>query len=66
MGKRTFRTFAVASKCVKKTLFVNKQPVDQYLRNYISNDIHDRNIAYSVCDIYQRSNSTISDLHCMQ
>ena len=34
-----------------------------HLGNYISNDIHDRNIVSSVCDLYQRSNSTISDFN---
>ena len=45
---------------------LNKQPIsivdnDKHLGNYISNDIHDRNIVSSVCDLYQQSNSTISD-----
>ena len=45
---------------------LNKRPIsivdnDKHLRNYISNDIHDRNIVPSVCDLYQQSNSTISD-----
>ena len=30
---------------------------------YTSNDIHDRNIVSIVCDLYQRSNSTISDFN---
>ena len=43
---------------------LNKQPItivdnDKHLGNYISSDIHDRNIVSSVCDLYQRSNSTI-------
>ena len=47
---------------------LNKQPIsivdnDKHLGNYISNDIHDRNIVSSVCDLYQRSNSTISDFN---
>ena len=33
------------------------------LGNYISNDIHERIIVSSVCDFYQRSNSTISDFN---
>ena len=36
---------------------------DKHLGNCISNDIHDRNIVSSVCDFYQRSNITISDLN---
>ena len=47
---------------------LNKQPIsivdnDKYIGNYLSNDIHDINIVStsSVCDLYQRSNSTISD-----
>ena len=45
---------------------LNKQHVsivdnDKHLGNNISNDIHDRNIVSSVCDLYQRNNSTISD-----
>ena len=36
---------------------------DKHLGNYISNDIHDRNIVSSVCDLYQRSNSTISNFN---
>ena len=36
---------------------LNKQPIsivdnDKHLRNYISKDIHDRNIVSSVCDLY--------------
>ena len=49
---------------------LNKQPIsisivdnDKHLGNYISNDIHDRNIVSSVCDLYQRSNSTISNFN---
>ena len=47
---------------------LNKQLIsivdnDKHLGNYISNDIHDRNIVSSVCDLYQRSNSTISDFN---
>ena len=46
---------------------LNKQPIiivdiDKHIKIYISNDIHDRNIVSSVCDLYQRGNSTISDL----
>ena len=36
---------------------------DKHLGNYISNDIHDRNIVSSVIDLYQRSNSRISDFN---
>ena len=36
---------------------------DKHLGNYLSNDINDRNIVSSVCDLYQRSNSTISDFN---
>ena len=51
-------------------IYLNKQPIsivdnDKHLGNYISNDIHDRNIVSSVCDLYQRSNSTISDRNCV-
>ena len=47
---------------------LNKQPIsivdnDKHLGNYMSNDIHDRNIVSSVCDLYQRSNSTTSDFN---
>ena len=35
---------------------------DKHLGN-ISNDIHDRNIVSSVCDLNQRSNSTILDFN---
>ena len=47
---------------------LNKQPIsivdnDKNLGNYISNDIHDGNIVSSVCDLYQRSNSTYSDFN---
>ena len=49
---------------------LNKQPIrivdnDEHLGNYISksNDIHDRNIVSSVCVLYQRNNSTISDFN---
>ena len=34
---------------------------DKHLRNYISTDIADRNIADNVYDLYQRSNWVISD-----
>ena len=30
---------------------------------FISNDIHDRNIVSSVCNLYHRSNNTISDFN---
>ena len=36
---------------------------DKDLGNNISNDTHYRNIVSSVCDLYQRSNSTISDFN---
>ena len=36
---------------------------DKHIGNYISKDIHDRNIVSSVCDLYQRNNSTISDFN---
>ena len=36
---------------------------DKHLGNYTSNDIYDRNIVSSVCDLYQRINSTISDFN---
>ena len=47
---------------------LNKQPIsivdnDKHIGNYISNNIHDRNIVSSVCDLYQRSNSTISNFN---
>ena len=34
---------------------------DKHLGNYISTDIHDRNIIANVCDLYQRSNSIITE-----
>ena len=34
---------------------------DKHLGNFISSDIQDRNVISSVCDLYQRSNSIISD-----
>ena len=34
---------------------------DKHLGNYISTNIHDRNIIGSVSDLYQRSNWVISD-----
>ena len=54
--------------CTLGPICLNKQPIsivdnDKHLGNYISNDIHDRNIVSSVCDLYQRSNSTISDFN---
>ena len=36
---------------------------DKHIGKYISNDIHDRNIVSSVWDVYQRSNSTLSDFN---
>ena len=34
---------------------------DLHLGNYISNDIHERNMTGIVCDFYQRSNSILDD-----
>ena len=34
---------------------------DKHLGNFMSSDIQDRNVISSVCDVYQRSNSIISD-----
>ena len=34
---------------------------DKHLGNYISTNITDRNIIDNICDLYQRSNSVISD-----
>ena len=50
------------------SICLNKQPIsnvdnDKHLGHYISNDIHDRNIVSSVCDLYQRSNCTNSDVN---
>ena len=44
----------------------NSQPItivncDKHLGNFISSDIQDRNVISSVCDLYQRSNSSIPD-----
>ena len=49
-------------------IYLNKYRInivdnDKHLGNYISNDIHDRNIVSSVIDLYQRSNSRISDFN---
>ena len=47
-------------------IFLNSQPItivnsDKHLGNFISSDIQDRHVISSVCDLYQRSNSIISD-----
>ena len=47
-------------------IYLNGQPItivnsDKHLGNFISSDIQDRNVISSVCDLYQRSNSIISD-----
>ena len=34
---------------------------EKHLGNYVSTDIEDRNIIADICDLYQRSNSLISD-----
>ena len=49
---------------------MNKQPINivdnvKHHGNYISNDIHDRNIVSSVSDLYQRSNGPISDFNAL-
>ena len=49
-------------------IYLNNQSIsivshDKHLGNYISTDIHDRNIIANVCDLYQRSNSIITDFH---
>ena len=36
---------------------------DKHLGNYISTDIHGRNIIDNVCDLYRRSNSIITEFH---
>ena len=47
-------------------IYLNKEIVtsvnsDLHLGNYISTNIHERNMTGAVCDFYQRSNSVISD-----
>ena len=49
-------------------IYINNQSIsivshDKHLGNYISTDIHDRNIIVNVCDFYQRSNSIITEFH---
>ena len=49
-------------------IYLNKESIsivnsDVHLGNYISSDIHDRNIINNVCDFYQRSNSIIHDFY---
>ena len=49
-------------------VFINGKRVevvqsDVHLGNYISTNITDRNIVGHVCDLYQRSNSVISDFN---
>ena len=49
-------------------IYLNNQSIsivshDKHLGNYISTDIHDRNIIANVCDLYQRSNSIITEFH---
>ena len=49
-------------------VFINGKRVevvqsDAHLGNYISTNITDRNIVGHVCDLYQRSNSVISDFN---
>ena len=36
---------------------------DKHPGNYISTDIHDRNILANVCDLYQHSNGIITEFH---
>ena len=47
-------------------IYLNSQPItilnsNKHLGNFISSDIQDRNVISSVCNLYQRSNSIISD-----
>ena len=47
-------------------IYLNSQPItivnsDKHLGNLFPSDIQDRNVISSVCDLYQRSNSIISD-----
>ena len=49
-------------------IYLNNQSIsivshDRHLDSYISTDIHDRNIIANVCDLYQRSNSIITEFH---
>ena len=49
-------------------IYLNNQSIsfvfhDKHLGNYISTDNHDRNIIANVCDLYQRSNSIITEFH---
>ena len=50
------------------SIYLNNQSIsivshDKHLGNYISTDIHNRNILANVCDLYQRSNSIITEFH---
>ena len=49
------------------SIYFNNQSIiishDKHLGNYISTDIQDRNIIANVCDLYQRSNSIITEFH---
>ena len=47
-------------------IYLNNQSIsivyhDKHLGNYISTDVHDRNILANVCDLYQLSNSIITE-----
>ena len=47
-------------------IYLNSQPItivnsDKHLGNSISSDIQDRNVIISIFDLYQRSNSMVSD-----
>ena len=49
-------------------IYLNKESIsivncNFHLGNYISSDIHDRNIINNVCHFYQRSNSIIHDFY---
>ena len=49
-------------------IYLNNQSIsivshDKHLGNYISTDIHDRNIIANVCDLYQPSTSIITEFH---
>ena len=49
-------------------IYLNNPPIsivshDKHLGNCISTDIHDRNILANVCDLYQLSDSIITEFH---
>ena len=39
---------------------------DKHLGNYISNNVHDRNIDATICNFYRKSNEAIADFMCCE